>query len=84
MKEFFKKLAEAFQDQGGGVDLKLILGGPIVVVAVIFVIITRDLPVFGVIAGLGTGLILGSLAGDQGKLNVSSSSSDSTAGIPGS
>jgi len=84
MKEFFKKLAEAIQDQGGGVDLKLLLGGPIVIAAVIFVIITRDLATFAVIAGLGTTLILGSLAGDQGKLNVTSSPSDSSAGIPGS
>ncbi|MBE3064968.1 MAG: hypothetical protein IMZ69_08115 [Spirochaetes bacterium] len=82
MNTFWEKLAEAFQDQGGGVDLKLILGGPIVIVAVIFVIITRDLAVFGVIAGLGTGLILGSLAGDQGKLNVTSTPADPTQGVP--
>lgn len=84
MKEFFKKLGDMFLDQAGGVDEKRVLGIPIILAAVIYLMITRDLTVFAAIAGLGTGLLGVSVLGDQGKLNVTSSSSDSAAGIPGS
>lgn len=84
MKEFFKKLGDMFLDQAGGVDEKRVLGIPIIIAAVIYVIITRDLTVFATLASLGTALLGIGVLGDQGKLNVSSSSSDSIAGIPGS
>jgi len=84
MKEFFKKIGDMFLDQAGGVDEKRVLGIPIIVAAVVYVIVTRDLTVFAAVAGLGTLLLGIGVAGDQGKLNVSSSSSDSAAGLPGS
>jgi len=84
MKEFFGKLGDMFLDQAGGVDEKRVLGIPILLTAVIYLIITRDLTVFATLASLGTALLGIGVLGDQGKLNVSSSSSDSTAGIPGS
>jgi hypothetical protein len=84
MKEFFKKLGDMFLDQAGGVDEKRVLGIPIILAAVVYVIITRDLTVFATLASLGTALLGIGVLGDQGKLNVSSSSSDPTAGIPGS
>jgi hypothetical protein len=84
MKEFFKKIGDMFLDQAGGVDEKRVLGIPIIIAAVVYVIITRDLTVFATLASLGTALLGIGVLGDQGKLNVSSSSGDSTAGIPGS
>jgi len=78
MKEFFKKIGDMFLDQAGGVDEKRVLGIPILLAAVIYLIITRDLTVFASLAGLGTGLLGIGVAGDQGKLNVSSSASDSS------
>ena len=84
MKEFFKKLGDMFLDQAGGVDEKRVLGIPIILAAVVYVIITRDLTVFATLASLGMALLGIGVLGDQGKLNVSSSSSDPTAGIPGS
>ena len=84
MKEFFKKLGDMFLDQAGGVDEKRVLGIPIVLSAIIYVMITGNLAVFAAVAGLGTLLLGIGVAGDQGKLNVSSSSSDSAAGLPGS
>lgn len=84
MKEFLKKIGDMFLDQAGGVDEKRVLGIPIVLAAVIYLMVTRDLAIFAAIAGLGTGLLGIGVAGDQGKLNVTSSSSNSTAGIPGS
>ena len=70
MKEFFKKLGDMFLDQAGGVDEKRVLGIPVIITAVVYLVITRDLVVFGALAGLGTGLLAGAVAGDQGKLNV--------------
>ena len=78
MKEVFKKIGDMFLDQAGGVDEKRVLGIPILLAAVIYLIITRDLTVFASLAGLGTGLLGIGVAGDQGKLNVSSSASDSS------
>jgi hypothetical protein len=82
MKEFFKKIGDMFLDQAGGVDEKRVLGIPIIVAAVVYVIITRDLTVFATLASLGTALLGIGVLGDQGKLNVSSPSSDPTAGVP--
>ena len=84
MKEFFKKIGDMFLDQAGGVDEKRVLGIPIVLAAIVYVMVTRDLTVFAAVAGLGTLLLGIGVAGDQGKLNVSSSSNDSAAGLPGS
>jgi hypothetical protein len=84
MKEFFKKLGDMFLDQAGGVDEKRVLGIPIVLAAIVYVMVTRDLAVFAAVAGLGTLLLGIGVAGDQGKLNVSSNSGDPMAGIPGS
>jgi hypothetical protein len=82
MKEFFKKLGDMFLDQGGGLDEKRVLGVPILITAIIYVIITRDLTVAGFIAGLGSLLLGLGVAGDQGKLNVISTPPDSESGIP--
>jgi hypothetical protein len=84
MKEFFKRFGDMFLDQAGGVDEKRVLGIPIVLAAVVYLMITGNLAVFAAFAGLGTGLLGISVFGDQGKLNVNSSSSDSAAGLPGS
>jgi hypothetical protein len=84
MKEFLKKLGDMFLDQAGGVDEKRVLGIPIILAAVIYLMVTRDLAVFAAIAGLGTGLLGVSVLGDQGKLDVTSSSSDGGRGLPGS
>jgi hypothetical protein len=78
MKEFFKKIGDMFLDQAGGVDEKRVLGIPIVLAAIVYVMVTRDLTVFAAVAGLGTLLLGIGVAGDQGKLNVSSSASDSS------
>jgi len=82
MKEFFKKLGDMFLDQGGGLDEKRILGIPVIITAVVYLVVTRDLVVFGALAGLGTGLLAGAVAGDQGKLNVVSTPPDPESGIP--
>ena len=82
MKEFFKKLGDMFLDQGGGLDEKRVLGIPVIITAVVYLVVTRDLVVFGALAGLGTGLLAGAVAGDQGKLNVVSTPPDRESGIP--
>ena len=84
MKEFLKKLGDMFLDQNDGVDDKRVLGVPIIIVAVVYVLITSNLAVFGAVAGLGTTLLLGAVAGDQGKLGSAASKTDPSAGLPGS
>jgi small-conductance mechanosensitive channel len=84
MKEFLKSLGDMFLDQAGGVDEKRILGVPIIIVAVVYVCITANISVFAAIAGLGTALLGIGVAGDQGKLNISTSPSNPSAGLPGS
>jgi len=82
-KDLAKKLGDMFLDQAGGVDEKRILGFPIIISAVIYVFITGNLSVFAAVAGLGTTLLLGAVAGDQGKL-ASTPPANSSAGVPGS
>lgn len=84
--EFMSKLGDMFLDQNDGVDDKRVLGVPIIVAAVVYVLIAgKDgLPVFAAVAGLGTTLLLGAIAGDQGKLGTSKTSGNGTSGIPGS
>jgi hypothetical protein len=84
IKEFLTKLGDMFLDQAGGIDEKRVLGIPIIVAAVLYVLFTQDLPVFFAVSGLGTTLLLGAVAGDQGKLNVPTPPSNPSAGLPGS
>jgi hypothetical protein len=85
MKAILKKLGDMFLDQAGGVDEKRVLGIPIVIAAVAYVMITANLTVFASLAGLGTLLLGIGVAGDQGKLDVGGSTAgDSTSGVPGS
>jgi len=86
MKAFFAKLGDMFLDQNDGVDDKRVLGIPFLLAAVVYVFIAgKDgLPVFAAVAGLGTTLLLGAVAGDQGKLGSAASKANPTAGIPGS
>lgn len=84
MKRFLQKLGDMFLDQAGGLDEKRVLGVPIVVTAVVYVCVTGNLGVFAALAGLGTLLLGIGVAGDQGKLDVSSRPDDSASGIVGS
>ena len=85
-KQFITKLGDMFLDQAGGVDEKRILGVPIIIAAVVYVICAgKDgLGVFAAIAGLGTMLLGIGVAGDQGKLNVPVPPANPTQGLPGS
>jgi hypothetical protein len=82
VKAFLAKLGDMFLDQAGGVDEKRVLGIPIVIAAVVYVMITGNLVVFASIAGLGTLLLGVGVAGDQGKLNITPAAGDSTQGVP--
>lgn len=68
MKKLLEKIGDMFLDQEGGVDEKRVLGVPILVAAVVYVIVTRDLTVYATLSGLGLALLGVSVAGDQGKL----------------
>ena len=82
MKAFLAKLGDMFLDQAGGVDEKRVLGFPVIIAAVVYVMITGKLDVFAAVAGLGTLLLGVGVAGDQGKLNVTPVSGNSTQGVP--
>jgi hypothetical protein len=86
MKAFLKKLGDMFLDQAGGVDEKRVIGIPTLIASVIYVIVVGvpGLPVFAAVAGLGTLLLGIGVAGDQGKLNVTTPPANPGAGIPGS
>jgi small-conductance mechanosensitive channel len=66
----WQRLGDMFLDQAGGVDEKRVLGIPILIAAVVYVLIVgkEGLPVFAAVAGLGTLLLGIGVAGDQGKL----------------
>jgi len=83
VKAFWKKVGDMFLDQAGGVDEKRVLGIPIVIASVVYVMFTGNLAVFAAVSGLGMLLLGISVAGDQGKLNVAAQG-DPTAGVPGS
>jgi hypothetical protein len=70
MKAFLKRIGDMFLDQAGGVDEKRVLGIPIIIAAVVYVMISGNITVFASLAGLGTLLLGVSVAGDQGKLDV--------------
>lgn len=82
-KDFFTKLGDMFLDQNDGVDDKRVLGVPIIIAAVVYVFITGNLPVFAAVAGLGTTLVLGAVAGDQGKLGTPKTSGNGSSGLTG-
>lgn len=82
MKSFLAKLGDMFLDQAGGVDEKRVLGIPFLLAAVVYVLITGNLAVFGAVAGLGTLLLGIGVAGDQGKLNVPTPPANPTQGVP--
>jgi hypothetical protein len=97
-KDFLAKLGDMFLDQAGGVDDKRVLGIPAFALGIIFALIVGfyvlatgkvaligpGLTVAGFLTGAGITALGLAVAGDQGKLNVPSTPSNSGAGLPGS
>ena len=61
MKAFFK---EIFTDAAGRVEIKMILGVPLFVGSIVYVVIARDIAVFGALMGTALSLMGLSTLGD--------------------
>jgi hypothetical protein len=85
LKLILKTLGDFFLDHNGDGDEKRLLGIGLVVFACVYIAAIKpgDLAGFLGIAGVGTGLLGLGVVGDQVN-KTSSSSSNSSAGIPGS
>ena len=64
-KGLWKIISEIFTDASGRPEIKNILGVPIVVIAVIYGIKSRDWVGFAALSGFGVGLIFGSTIADS-------------------
>ena len=61
MKAFFK---EIFTDAAGRVEIKMILGVPLFIGSIVYVVIARDIAVFGALMGTALSLMGLSTLGD--------------------
>lgn len=64
MKAFLKWLGGIFTDALGRPEVKMMLGVPLIIVAVVFGIITRDWVGFGALSGFAVSMLVTTAAGD--------------------